>query len=201
MRRAEARWLRGLGGVSPGGLSQEPVGGRGWPGAERVHLEPPVAQDPGSAKRRRVFSASLRPAALAHTCGPGLLRPGRRPDASGVVPGGSGARCFRSLPLRCALAEARPGGGKTPSGRLRSRYLWLRRTQEAQRPQGKHADGPFWTASISPLELGETAFAKGFEAGLKLLAHVGSLKIGLATPQAAPVIFQEPEAAACTPVP
>lgn len=55
--------------------------------------------------------------------------------------------------------------------------------------------------SISPLELGGTAFAKGFEAGLKLLVHVGSLKIGTATPQAAPVIFQEPEEAACTPVP
>lgn len=182
-------------GSEPGaGGGQRMAWGRA--GAPRASGRPGPGKREEEARLLRLTSPS-RP----RSHGPGLLRPGRRPDASGAVPGGSGARCYRSLPLRCALAEARPGGGKTPSGRLRSRYLWLRRTQEAQRPQGKHAGGPFWTAAISPLELGETAFAKGFEAGLKLLAHVGSLKIGSATPQAAPVIFQELEEAACTPVP
>lgn len=57
--------------------------------------------------------------------------------------------------------------------------------------------GPY----LSLLELGETMFTKRFETGLKLLTHIRSLKIGSATTQAAPVIFQEPEEVACTPVP
>lgn len=70
-----------------------------------------------------------------------------------------------------------------------------------QQPQGKHVDTFFWTASLALPELEETMFIKRFETSLKLLAHIGPLKIGSATTQAAPVIFQEPEAVACTPAP
>lgn len=55
--------------------------------------------------------------------------------------------------------------------------------------------------SLSLLELGGIMFTERFETSLKLLTHIRFLKIGSATTQAVPVIFQGPEKAACTPVP
>ena len=44
-------------------------------------------------------------------------------------------------------------------------------------------------------------FTERFETSLKLLTHIRFLKIGSATTQAVPVIFQGPEKVACTLVP
>lgn len=136
----EAR-LRGRSGVSPGGLSQEPAGGRGRPGAERGPLSGPLPTHgaratastrgaawgsgrPGPEKheeRARLLRchSALRPQSHVR---PVLLRPplpvsrGDRPDASSPVPGGSGVYYHRSFPLSRAPAESRPRRGKTPRG-------------------------------------------------------------------------------------
>lgn len=57
------------------------------------------------------------------------------------------------------------------------------------------------TVSLSLLELRGMMFTERFETSLKLLTHISFLKIGSATSQAVPVIFQGPEKVACTPVP